>query len=181
MTLNPWKTGYPLSFLHGRRPNKQTNEQSTWNTTCLATLEQSYLPQNRNIKATTRGEGFGAVGRGRCRQELLPRHRKWWQGAINYNWELLRLPHVLHLTIDISSTDGICCCPLCPGLHGVYVKQRVTKGPEIDSVKVKFIHINPNWHEGGYFYLVILFESDFASWIVIKNFQTFSEVEIDIN
>ena len=53
--------------------------------------------------------------------------------------------------------------PLCPGLHGVYVKQRVTTGPEIDSGKLKFIHINPNWHEGGYFYLVVLFESDFAS------------------
>ena len=30
--------------------------------------------------------------------------------------------------------------PLCPGLHGVYVKQRVTKVPEIDSVKLKFIN-----------------------------------------
>ena len=34
--------------------------------------------------------------------------------------------------------------PLCPGLHGVYLKQRVTTRPEIDSVKLKFIHINPN-------------------------------------
>ena len=66
----------------------------------------------------------------------------------------LKCPGKIHLNTQ---------CPLCPGLHGVYVKQRVTTGPEIDSVKLKFIHIHPNWHEGGYFYLVVLFESDFAS------------------
>ena len=40
--------------------------------------------------------------------------------------------------------------------------------------------LNPDWHEGWYFYLVI-FGSDFVSWIFIKNFQTFLEVKIDIN
>ena len=41
--------------------------------------------------------------------------------------------------------------------------------------------VNPNWHEEGYFYLLVLFGSDFVSWIFIKNFQTFLEVKIDIN
>ncbi len=30
--------------------------------------------------------------------------------------------------------------------------------------------VNPNWHEGGYFHLLVLFISDFGSWIFIKNF-----------
>ena len=34
---------------------------------------------------------------------------------------------------------------------------------------------------GWYFYLLVLFWSDFVSWIFIKNFQTFLEVKIDIN
>ena len=41
--------------------------------------------------------------------------------------------------------------------------------------------LNPNWHEGGHFYLLVLFGSDFVSWILIKNFQIFLEVKIDIN
>ena len=36
-----------------------------------------------------------------------------------------------------------------------------------------FLRVNPNWHEGWYFYLLVLFGSDFVSWIFIKNFQTF--------
>ena len=40
--------------------------------------------------------------------------------------------------------------------------------------------LNPNWHEGWYFYLLVLSESDFVSWILIKNFRTFLNVKIDI-
>ena len=36
-----------------------------------------------------------------------------------------------------------------------------------------FLRVNPNWHEGWYFYLLVLFGSDFVSRIFIKNFQTF--------
>ena len=32
---------------------------------------------------------------------------------------------------------------------------------------------NPNWHEGWYFYLLVIFWSDFVSWFFIKTFQTF--------
>ena len=32
---------------------------------------------------------------------------------------------------------------------------------------------NPNWHEGWYFYLLVIFGSDFVSWFFIKTFQTF--------
>ena len=39
----------------------------------------------------------------------------------------------------------------------------------------------PNWHKGWYFYLLVIFGSDFLSWIFIKSFQTFLEVKIDIN
>ena len=51
------------------------------------------------------------------------------------------------------------------------------------SDALKFINsfvqcINPNWHEGWYLYLLVLFGSDFVSWIFIKNFQTFFEVKI---
>ena len=41
--------------------------------------------------------------------------------------------------------------------------------------------LNPNWHEGRYFSLLVLFGSDFVSWIFIKYFQTFLEMKIDIN
>ena len=32
---------------------------------------------------------------------------------------------------------------------------------------------NPNWHEGWYFYLLVIFGSDFVSWSFIKTLQTF--------
>ena len=32
--------------------------------------------------------------------------------------------------------------------------------------------INPNWHEGWYLYLLVIFWSDFVSWFFIKTFQT---------
>ena len=41
--------------------------------------------------------------------------------------------------------------------------------------------VNPNWHEGRHFYLIVLFGSYFFSWIFIKNLQTFLEEKIDIN
>ena len=39
--------------------------------------------------------------------------------------------------------------------------------------------INLNWHERGYFYLVVLFGLDFVCWIFTKSLQTFLEVKID--
>ena len=33
--------------------------------------------------------------------------------------------------------------------------------------------LNPNWHEGWYFYLLVIFWSDFVSWFLIETFQTF--------
>ena len=41
--------------------------------------------------------------------------------------------------------------------------------------------INPNWHEGKYFYLLAIFGSDFVRLFFIKNFETFLEVKIYIN
>ena len=41
--------------------------------------------------------------------------------------------------------------------------------------------INPNWHGGDIFYFLVPLGSDFVGWILIKNFQTFLEVKIDIN
>ena len=42
-----------------------------------------------------------------------------------------------------------------------------------DFAKVRLIkqtfELDPNWHEGWYFYLLALFGSDFVSWIFIKN------------
>ena len=43
------------------------------------------------------------------------------------------------------------------------------------------MQLNPNWHDGGHFPPIVLFESEFVSWIFIKNFKTFLEVKIDIN
>ena len=40
---------------------------------------------------------------------------------------------------------------------------------------------DPNWHEGRYFYLPILFGSDFVSSIFIKIFPNFWELKIDSN
>ena len=36
--------------------------------------------------------------------------------------------------------------------------------------------LNPNWHEGWYFYLLVLFGSYFVSFI--KNFQTLTSIEL---
>ena len=41
--------------------------------------------------------------------------------------------------------------------------------------------LNPNWHEAGHFPPLVLFGTDFVSWIFTRNFQTFLEVKIDIN
>ena len=43
------------------------------------------------------------------------------------------------------------------------------------------ISFNINWYEGWYFYLLVLFGSEFVSWIFIKKLQTFLEVKIEIN
>ena len=32
---------------------------------------------------------------------------------------------------------------------------------------IEFLVFNSNWHEGGHFYLLVLFGSDFVSWILI--------------
>ena len=40
---------------------------------------------------------------------------------------------------------------------------------------------NPNWHETGWIYLLVIFEFGFVSRIFIKNFQTFLGVKIEIN
>ena len=42
------------------------------------------------------------------------------------------------------------------------------------------LNFNPIRHEGWYFYLLVIFGSDFVRWFFIKTFQTF-EVIIDIN
>ena len=43
-----------------------------------------------------------------------------------------------------------------------------------DNFRIAFvIQVNPNWHEGWYFYLLVIFESDFVGWFFIENFQTF--------
>jgi hypothetical protein len=47
--------------------------------------------------------------------------------------------------------------------------------------KLKKSCLNPHWHEGWYFDLLVLFGSDFVSWIFIKSSQTFLDVKIDIN
>ena len=39
---------------------------------------------------------------------------------------------------------------------------------------------HPNWHEGWYFYLLVIFGSDFVGWFFIKTFQNFLKVKIDI-
>ena len=52
---------------------------------------------------------------------------------------------------------------------------------DISSLFPPLWFFNPNWHEGGYCYLLVLFGSDFVSWILIKKFKTFLEVKIDIN
>ena len=44
-----------------------------------------------------------------------------------------------------------------------------------------FSTINPIWHEGWYFYLLIRFGSDFVSWLFYQKFPNFVEVKIDIN
>ena len=36
---------------------------------------------------------------------------------------------------------------------------------------------NPNWHEGWYFYFLVIFGSDFVGWFLIETFQTFWSCE----
>ena len=40
--------------------------------------------------------------------------------------------------------------------------------------------VNPNWHEGWYFYLLVIFGSDFF-WLIYQNLPNFLKVKIDIN
>ena len=40
---------------------------------------------------------------------------------------------------------------------------------------------NPNWHEGWYFYILVLFGSYFVSCFVFKDFQTLLEVKMYSN
>ena len=40
--------------------------------------------------------------------------------------------------------------------------------------------LNPNWHETGHFYPLVILGLYFVSWICIKNSQTFLDVKIDI-
>ena len=63
-------------------------------------------------------------------------------------------------------------CPLPPGSA---IPDRKLQKP-----KTVCMVLNPNWHAGWYFYLLVLSGSDFVSWILIKNFQTSLEVKIDI-
>ena len=55
--------------------------------------------------------------------------------------------------------------------HGVKLKRRASQ----------LAMFNPIWHRRGYFYPLVLFGSDFVSWIFFKNFQTLMAVKIDIN
>ena len=41
--------------------------------------------------------------------------------------------------------------------------------------------LNPNWHEGWYFYILVLFGSYFVSCFVFKDFQTLLEVKMYSN
>ena len=43
-----------------------------------------------------------------------------------------------------------------------------------------FLRVNPNWHEGWYFYLLVIFGSDFF-WLIYQNLPNFLKVKIDIN
>ena len=38
--------------------------------------------------------------------------------------------------------------------------------------------VNPNWHEAGHFYPLVILGLDFVSWICIRNFQTILEVKM---
>ena len=46
------------------------------------------------------------------------------------------------------------------------------------TIRGLFCLLNPNWHEGEYFYLVFIFGSDFVSWIFIENFQSYSGLSL---
>ena len=43
----------------------------------------------------------------------------------------------------------------------------------VSNVRTHNMVINPNWHEGWYFYPLVIFGSNFVSWFFIKTFQTF--------
>ena len=55
----------------------------------------------------------------------------------------------------------------------------------VTGVSYSFSYFNPNWHEGDTFislsFLDQIFSAEFNSKLFIKKFQTFLEVEIDIN
>ena len=59
-------------------------------------------------------------------------------------------------------------------------KSRVTTIGPI-KMMIAISSLNPNWHEEGHFYPLVLFGLNFVSRIFIKNFQTFLEVKVDIN
>ena len=50
-----------------------------------------------------------------------------------------------------------------------------------NQTMIKCVCLNPNWHEARQIYPLKIFELDLVGWIFIKNFQTFSEVKIEIN
>ena len=61
------------------------------------------------------------------------------------------------------------------------LKSNIMKLLNIDTMFFHRNTFNPIWHGRGFFYPLVLFGSDFVSWIFFKNFQTFLEVKIDIN
>ena len=60
-----------------------------------------------------------------------------------------------------------------------YAKMDILSSPRSDVLFCNYF--NPNCHEVGHFPPSCPFWISFASWIFIKNFETFLEVKIDIN
>ena len=56
------------------------------------------------------------------------------------------------------------------------MQQNIAEPLDRNSIKIKrsqnSLSCNPYWHEGGHFYIFVLFGSDFVSWIFITIFQS---------
>ena len=118
-------------------------------------------------------------------QPLVPALWIWGVERKNILWMVLRATTNCWYSIySKTKQNSQLFLPCCWDLNWI-VKQQ--KSQNLHRVWQKFYwnhfwkYFNPNRHEAGRIYPLIIFALDFVSWIFIKYFQTFLEVKIQIN
>ena len=102
------------------------------------------------------------------------------QVMINFHCFPQQKNHSLHFN-NLSLPLPIFCnhsdhCTICAAIYSKQVMINFYPFPlqkKSHRLLQTIYHLNPNWQEGGHFPILVLFESDFVSWVFIKIFQSF--------